>query len=65
LNLQRVERMTSPGVGVIAACFTSAQNAGKRLALSAVPKVHQRVLEVAGLASVIPIRPSDAEAISA
>jgi anti-anti-sigma factor len=65
LNLQRVERMTSPGVGVIAACYTSAHNAGKELLLAAVSKVHLRVLEVAGLTAVIPVRGSEAEAVAA
>ena len=64
LNLQRVERLTSPGVGVIAACFTSAQNAGKRMVLAAVPKPHLRVLEVAGLTAVIPTAATEADALA-
>ncbi len=64
ISLHGVERMTSPGVGVIAATFTSAQNAGKRLVLVAVPKVHLRVLEVAGLTAVIPVKATEAEALA-
>lgn len=63
VNLSGVQRMTSPGVGVLAACWSSAQNAGKKMCLAAVPKVALHVLMIAGLAGVIPVFPTEAEAL--
>ena len=53
INLSRVEHVTSAGVGVLAAAYTSAVNAGARLILAAIPKQAEAVLGILRLLSVI------------
>jgi anti-anti-sigma factor len=65
LNLAGVERITSGGVGIIAACFTSAVNAGGRLVLAAVPKSVETVLNIVCLLNVVEGHATEDAAIAA
>ena len=49
LDLSGLEYITSSGVGVVAAAYTSARRAEKRLCLAAVPPKVQRVLDICGV----------------
>ena len=49
LNLADLEYITSSGVGVVAAAYTSARRAGKTLCLACVPSKVQRVLDICGV----------------
>ncbi len=64
LNLQELEYITSSGVGVIAAAYTSARRAGKRLCLAAVPSKVQRVLDICGVFDAVDHYDSEDEAAS-
>lgn len=46
LNLEGVEHITSAGVGILAACYTSLTNAGGRMALAHVPPRARVILNV-------------------
>jgi len=65
LNLEGLERITSGGVGIIAACYTSAVNAGGRLVLAAVPKPVETILNIVHLLNVIESFPTEREALQA
>ena len=65
LNLDGVERITSAGVGIIAACYTSAANAGGKLVLAAVPKPVETVLNIVALLRVVESHATEDEAIAA
>jgi len=65
LNLEKLEYITSAGVGVIAAGYTSAQRADKRLLLCAVTPKVRRVLEICGILDVVPACDTEAEALAA
>ena len=65
LNLEKLEYITSAGVGVIAAGYTSAQRAQKRLMLCSVTPKVRRVLEICGILDVVPAYDSEAEALEA
>jgi anti-anti-sigma factor len=65
LNLQGVERITSGGVGIIAACFTSAINAEGKLVLAAVPKPVELILNIVCLLQVVESFATEGEAIAA
>jgi anti-anti-sigma factor len=65
LNLRGVPRATSAGIGVLAACHTSARKAKKTVALSSVAKPVASVLKVVGLHELIPIFPNEEAALDA
>jgi len=65
LDLEHLEYITSAGVGVIAAGFTSATRSGKRLVLCAIPKKVERVLDICGILDVVPCYASEAAALEA
>jgi len=65
LNLAGVERITSGGVGIIAASYTSAINAEGKLALAAVPRPVETILNIVCLLKVVPNCATEAEAIAA
>ncbi|MFV1958912.1 MAG: STAS domain-containing protein [Planctomycetota bacterium] len=65
LDLENLEYITSSGVGVIAAGYTSATRAGKRFVLCAVPKSVRRVLDICGILDVVPCFESEAAALEA
>lgn len=64
LDLAKVEFITSAGVGIIAAAYTSAVHAGVRLALAAVPRQAEMVLRVVNLLAVVPSFATEEEAVA-
>ena len=65
LNLGQVSRITSPGVGILAACFTSVKNAGGRLCIVETPDAARTLLEVVCLWQMIEHYDSEEEALKA
>jgi anti-anti-sigma factor len=53
INLEGVEHVTSAGVGILAAAYTSAANAKTRLMLAAIPRQALTVLSILNLLSII------------
>jgi anti-anti-sigma factor len=53
LNLENLEYITSSGVGIIAAGFTSAMRSEKQFVLCSVPKKVRRVLDICGILDVV------------
>ena len=62
LNLEHLEYITSSGVGVVAAAYTSARRAEKSFSLVAVPPKVQRVLDICGVFDAVDHYPSEDEA---
>lgn len=56
--------MTSAGVGILAAAYTSSVNAGVRLVLAAIPRQARAVLEVLNMLAVIEHDESEEAAIA-
>ncbi len=46
LNLENIGRVSSPGIGIIAATYTSVTNAGGTLSVVSVPKAVRTLLEL-------------------
>jgi anti-anti-sigma factor len=65
LNLRGVPHATSPGIGILAACYTSATKANKKVVLTSVSKGVADVLAVVGLADAIPAYPTEEAAFEA
>ncbi len=63
INAEKLERVSSPGVGVIAACFTSVMNAKGSLALTQVSKQLQTLLEIVCLWDLLGHYASEDEAL--
>lgn len=64
LVLKDVERITSAGVGILAACFTSTSNAEGKLVLADIPKPVELVLNVVRLLTVVEHHATEEEALS-
>jgi anti-anti-sigma factor len=64
LNLEKLEHITSAGVGIVAAAYTSAANAGVKLVIAAPPRQVEIVLNLVKLLSVIPNFASEEEALT-
>jgi len=64
LDLAQVEHITSAGVGIIAAAFTSAKNAGVKLVLTSLPAQVKTVLQLVNFLSVIEHFGSEQEALN-
>jgi anti-sigma B factor antagonist len=58
LDMSRVSFLDSAGVGALVALFVSRRNCGKKLLLAAPTKKGKAVLEVSGLADLLPTFPS-------
>jgi len=65
LDLAHVDRITSPGVGTLAAIYTAATRANARLALIAVPNTVRTVLKIVLLWDLLPHFETKEEAMSA
>ena len=63
INLHGVEAITSAGVGILAASYTSVTNAAGRMCLAQVPDRAHAILNVVGLLTVIGESASEEEAI--
>jgi anti-sigma B factor antagonist len=53
INLQEVDNITSAGVGILAACYSSAVNAGRRICLTDLARRADAVLAAVGLLKVM------------
>ena len=65
LNLEHLEYITSAGVGVIAAGYTSAQRAEKQMLLCNVTPKVRRVLEICGILDVVKAYETEQDALNA
>ncbi len=63
VDLKGVGHVTSCGVGILAACYTSAANAGCRMCLTGLSKRVRAVVNVIGLLKAVRDYPSESEAI--
>jgi anti-anti-sigma factor len=63
INLEQVGHITSAGVGILAACYTSVTNAGGKVCLSRVPERGRAILNVVGLLALVGECPTEEEAI--
>jgi anti-anti-sigma factor len=63
-SLEEIDHVTSAGVGILAACFTSVANCGGTLCLSGLSSRARAVLEIVGLLKVIEQRDSEEELLS-
>jgi anti-anti-sigma factor len=64
LNLERVEHVTSAGVGIIAAAFTSTAGAKERLVLCGLQQQVEKVLRLVNLLSVVKSFGTEDEALT-
>lgn len=64
-NLQDLENMYSAGVGIVAASFTTARKAGKKLMLVCLGDTVCRTLTVSGVLPEVEMFESEAEALAA
>jgi len=60
-NLEHVERMTSAGVGILCACFTSIANAKGKMYLVGVSDRNRTLLDIVGLWDQLLHYPSEAD----
>jgi anti-anti-sigma factor len=65
LNLEQVDHVTSTGIGILAACYTSVVNSGQRFGLACVPKRVRAILEVVRFLDVVPSYPTEDAAVEA
>ena len=59
VNLEKVERITSSGVGILCACFTSVLAAGGGLHLAGVSKRNRTLLQAVGLWGKLAVHDSE------
>ncbi|MBP6875751.1 MAG: STAS domain-containing protein [Candidatus Eisenbacteria bacterium] len=65
IDLSGVDRVTSPGVGILAALYTTAIRANARIALVAVPEAVRSLLKVVLLWDLLPHYETKEEALNA
>jgi anti-anti-sigma factor len=63
LDIRGVNLITSAGVGIIAACYTSVSNAGGRICLSSIQGRALQILNVVRLLDVVDNAPSEDAAV--
>lgn len=63
INLAQVNVMTSAGVGILAACFTSVTNAGGRMCLAGATGRASVILNVVRMLDVVSSAPTEDEAV--
>jgi anti-anti-sigma factor len=63
LNLSKIDHMTSAGIGVLAAAYTSAKRDGSRICVVGVPDRGRGLLELVGLWSLLEHAASEEEAL--
>ena len=63
IHLEGVEAVTSAGVGILAAGYTSVTNAGGKMCLAQVPDRARAILSIVGLLTVIGEGPGEEEAV--
>jgi len=65
LNIENVEHVTSAGVGILAACYTSLTNAGGKMALAVVPHRARVILSILKMLEFLGDHASEEEAVQA
>ena len=65
LNIEGVEHVTSAGVGILAACYTSVTNAGGKMTLALVPSRARVILNVLKLLELLGDHATEDEAVAA
>ena len=65
VNLEKLDALTSAGVGILAACYTSIHRAGGRMALACVPARTRAILKVVHLLEILGDSPTEEEAVRA
>lgn len=65
LDLTEIEHMTSAGVGILAACYTSLSNAGGRLRLVGIPARARAILNLVKLVDILGDDPTVEDAVRA
>jgi anti-anti-sigma factor len=63
VNLENVDHVTSAGIGILAACYTTVVNSGQRFGLACVPKRVVAILTVVKFLDVVPSYASEDEAV--
>jgi anti-sigma B factor antagonist len=63
INLAQVETLTSAGVGILAACYTSVTNRGGSIRLAQIPARARSILHVVHLLDLLGDLPSEEEAV--
>ncbi|MBM3288089.1 MAG: STAS domain-containing protein [Candidatus Eisenbacteria bacterium] len=63
INLEGMEHLSSAGLGILAACYTSIVNAGGKLCLASIPKRAEMILGVVHFLDVVESAASEEEAI--
>ena len=62
-NLSSISYLSSPGVGIIAACYTSAKNANKALVLACLDRQNRKTLQVCGVIPAVEAFDSEEDAV--
>ena len=65
LNLEKISHISSPGVGIVAACYTSVANVQGRLAIVAPPSRVKTLLKIVYLWDLLDHHANEDEALSA
>jgi anti-anti-sigma factor len=65
LQMEGLGQMTSAGVGVIAAIYTSARNANRLVALAALTRQSEMLLQIVSLNTLISVFKTEGEALGA
>ncbi|MCA9726276.1 MAG: STAS domain-containing protein [Candidatus Eisenbacteria bacterium] len=65
INLEKIDHLTSAGIGVLAAAYTSAKRDGSRICLTNVADRGRSLLELVGLWALIEHRDTEADALTA
>lgn len=63
-DLSAIGRIASAGVGILAACFSSANRVGLTFGVIGVPRQVEMVLSVVGLTAVLPTFATEEEAVA-
>ena len=63
IDLGGISMITSAGVGIIAACYTSVSNAGGRMCIASVQGRAQTILNVVRILDVVPNAPDEDAAV--
>lgn len=63
LNMDQVEHVTSVGVGILAACYTSVTNTGGQIRLAAVPLRARAILNVVKLLETMGEQATEEDAV--
>ncbi len=64
LNLEKVSHISSPGVGIVAACYTSVSNTQGRLAIVGAPSRVKTLLKIVCLWDLLGHHENETEALS-